>query len=108
MLTLLTADTTVCVNTQVALSGLLRIANWGSYELLGNEPIGGRQVVIKRNGTPISTVTTNATNGTYSANVLSVGAATFSFTADFSQVGNGDISPDVSPPVSITWSSAYC
>lgn len=106
VLTLTTAQTTVCLNTPVTLSGLLRIANWGSYGEVGAEPIGARQVVIQRNGSSYATLTSGSTSGTFSTSANSSSAATHNFVADFSQVGSGDISPDQSPTLTLRWSSA--
>jgi hypothetical protein len=75
---------------------------------MGNQVIGGRQVVVKRSGTSMTTVTTHSTNGTYSTSTIFFGPASYTFTAHFSQVGNGDIAPSDATGVTVTWSSAYC
>lgn len=106
VLSLTKSATTICLGSPVTLSGLLRVANWGSYGEMGNQVIGSRQVVLKRNGAALSTLTTNATTGTYSTGVSYSSAVTYTFTGHFSQVGNGDIAPDNAPGVSVTWSSA--
>jgi len=96
------SPTTVCVGDPVNVSGLLRTADYGSYDRMGGVPLGQRTVTIKRDGSTVAQPLTSSTSGTYSVSVSAGNPGSRAFVASFPNEGSEALTGDSSPTVTIT------
>jgi hypothetical protein len=104
VVTLSTADTTVCNGDVITLSGALRLGNYASYGALQAETLAGRTVSVRRDGVAYATRTTSDPNGTYSLTAGRASSGTDSFVSTNANEGAEAVTGDASAVVSVTWS----
>lgn len=109
VVTLVAAPTSVCPGDNVMVSGSLKIATNTNYGRLSGDPLGARQVTIKRDGVTVATPTTNSTTGNFAVTISAGSAPSDVLVASFANEGSEALTGDSSPSVTLTvFSSPPC
>lgn len=89
-----------CIGDTFTVSGSLKISTFADYGALAGAPLGGRSVVVKKNGVTAFTATTSST-GTFSGSVLA-NSSSLSFTASYAGEAPDALAADTSPVMTVS------